>query len=196
MIKKLLLVIFILLSTLNCQVAGKNPEEAAIPVIEPTIAKSYCMNDEYPVDAPKFDAVSKSQFSKVKSQLQDNNEDSLYLNQYDIVIGEGPSPTLNDLVTVHYSGWLEDGCLFDASYLRGVPSNFLLIQVIKGWTETLQSMKEGGRRRVEIPSELAYGINGRPPVIPGNATLTFDIKLVSVLTPENASATATATVKE
>ena len=56
-------------------------------------------------------------------------------------------------------------------------------------------MKEGGRRRVEIPSELAYGINGRPPVIPGNATLTFDIKLVSVLTPENASATATATAK-
>ncbi|MBI21631.1 MAG: hypothetical protein CL780_05225 [Chloroflexi bacterium] len=118
------------------------------------------------------------------------------MNLFDIVEGNGTSPTINDLVTVHYAGWLEDGCLFDASYLRGTPSKFLLVQVINGWRETLQSMKVGGRRRVEIPPELAYGIYGKPPVIPGNATLTFDIKLIDVLTPEQASATATVVAKE
>jgi len=68
----------------------------------------------------------------------------------------------------------------------------LLIQVIPGWTETLKTMKQGTRRRVEIPSDLAYGKFGNPPVIPPEATLTFDIKLIDVLTPDQASATATA----
>ena len=196
MIKIIFILVLILIIFSGCQVAGKNPEDLEIPVIQPTASSSYCNNDQYPLDAPKKDSVDTDQYSKNETSILGDDGNALSMNLFDIVEGNGTSPTINDLVTVHYAGWLEDGCLFDASYLRGTPSKFLLVQVINGWRETLQSMKVGGRRRVEIPPELAYGIYGKPPVIPGNATLTFDIKLIDVLTPEQASATATVVAKE
>jgi len=95
--------------------------------------------------------------------------------------GKGKQPTATDSVTVQYRGTLIDGTEFDSSYKRGQPASFGLNQVIKGWTEGLQLMKEGGKIRLFIPSELAYGERGTQggPIGP-NATLIFDIELLSI----------------
>ncbi|MEY3398887.1 MAG: hypothetical protein RL220_1481 [Bacteroidota bacterium] len=93
--------------------------------------------------------------------------------------GAGPSPDANDKVTVHYTGRLLDGYEFDSSVNRGQPATFGLNQVIKGWTEGLQLMKEGGKATLYIPFDLAYGPNGSRS-IPGYATLIFDIELIKV----------------
>lgn len=94
--------------------------------------------------------------------------------------GEGDSPAATDTVTVHYAGWLTDGSMFDASYSRGVTASFPLNGVISGWTEGLQLMKPGAKYVFEIPSDLAYGPQGRPPVIPPDATLIFQVELVKI----------------
>ena len=95
--------------------------------------------------------------------------------------GEGEQPTAGDQVRVHYRGRLIDGTVFDSSYERGQPAEFPLGGVIPGWTEGLQLMKEGAKYRFYIPADLAYGAQGRPPVIPPNATLIFDVELLDVL---------------
>jgi FKBP-type peptidyl-prolyl cis-trans isomerase len=95
--------------------------------------------------------------------------------------GAGASPTASDKVRVHYAGRLVDGKEFDSSYKRGQPAEFPLDGVIKCWTEALQTMKVGGKATVVCPSDIAYGPNGRPPVIPGNAVLTFDVELLDIL---------------
>jgi hypothetical protein len=94
--------------------------------------------------------------------------------------GEGPAPSPTQCVTVHYSGWLTDGTKFDSSVDRGQAIAFPLSGVIAGWTEGVGSMKEGGKRRLIIPGDLAYGPAGRPPTIGTNATLIFDVELIKV----------------
>jgi len=94
--------------------------------------------------------------------------------------GTGPSPTAADTVKVHYRGTLIDGTEFDSSYKRNEPAQFPLGGVIKGWTEGVQLMKVGGKSRLICPSDLAYGDQGRPPTIPGGATLIFEIELLEV----------------
>ncbi len=94
--------------------------------------------------------------------------------------GTGAAPSSADHVTVHYAGWLTDGTLFDASYPRGQTVSFPLNGVIKGWTEGLQLMKEGGETIFVIPSDLGYGTRGSPPVIPGDATLVFHVALEKI----------------
>jgi FKBP-type peptidyl-prolyl cis-trans isomerase len=93
--------------------------------------------------------------------------------------GSGASPDANDKVTVHYTGTLLDGTKFDSSVDRGQPATFGLNQVIKGWTEGLQYLKEGGKAIYYIPYDLAYGPNGSR-TIPGNATLIFEVELIKV----------------
>ena len=93
--------------------------------------------------------------------------------------GTGPQPEPTDKVNVHYHGTLIDGTVFDSSVERGEPISFPLNQVISGWTEGLQLMKVGGKTRLVIPSDLAYGDPGRPGIPPG-ATLVFEVELLGI----------------
>ena len=95
--------------------------------------------------------------------------------------GTGATPAATDTVKVHYTGTLVDGKEFDSSEKRGEPAEFPLNGVIKCWTEALQKMKVGGEAKVVCPSAIAYGEQGRPPVIPGNAVLTFNVKLIDIV---------------
>jgi FKBP-type peptidyl-prolyl cis-trans isomerase len=95
--------------------------------------------------------------------------------------GDGSErPRFGDRVRVHYSGWTTDGTLFDSSVTRGEPSEFGLGQVIEGWTEGLALMSPGARFKFTIPFALAYGEQGRPPVIPPRADLIFEVELIAI----------------
>lgn len=94
--------------------------------------------------------------------------------------GTGPMPKETDIVEVHYHGTLPDGTVFDSSVERKEKVSFPLNRVIKGWTEGLQLLKTGGKMKMVIPSDLAYGDQGAPPKIPGGATLVFEVELFSV----------------
>ena len=94
--------------------------------------------------------------------------------------GSGTSPSATDRVTVHYTGKLIDGKVFDSSVERGQPATFGVNQVIAGWTEALQLMKPGSKWRLFIPYNLAYGERGAGNDIPPYATLIFDVELLSV----------------
>ena len=94
--------------------------------------------------------------------------------------GEGESPAATDTVRVHYAGTLVDGKEFDSSIKRGQPAEFPLNRVIPCWTEGLQLMKIGGKAQLVCPASIAYGPQGRPPVIPGGATLVFEVELLGI----------------
>ncbi|HLF84999.1 MAG TPA: FKBP-type peptidyl-prolyl cis-trans isomerase [Blastocatellia bacterium] len=104
------------------------------------------------------------------------------LKYIDEVVGTGASPTSGQNVTVHYTGTLENGTKFDSSVDKGQPYKFRLgvDPVIKGWVEGLMTMKAGGKRKLIIPAKLGYGAAGRPPEIPPNSTLLFEVELLSV----------------
>jgi FKBP-type peptidyl-prolyl cis-trans isomerase len=99
----------------------------------------------------------------------------------DIVVGEGATAETGNMVAVHYTGWLLDGKKFDSSLDRGKPYTIKLGagEVIKGWDEGLVGMKVGGKRKLTIPPELAYGERGKGP-IPPNSTLIFECYMMSV----------------
>lgn len=103
--------------------------------------------------------------------------------------GTGESPAETDTVKVNYEGRLVDGTVFDSSYKRNQPASFPLRGVVKCWTEGMQKMKVGSKAQLTCPAELAYGDQGRPPTIPGGATLIFDIELLEVTHPAAAPAT-------
>lgn len=152
-------------------------------------------------DAEAFDAAKVFEFEKAnagakaeaKAKAEKANMDKLlnetyggaattasglrYITQ---VEGTGKSPLATDQVTVHYTGYLLNGTKFDSSVDRGQPATFGLNQVIRGWTEGLQLMKEGGKTKFIIPSDLGYGANGAGGVIPPNAWLVFDVELIKV----------------
>ncbi|MEK2646039.1 FKBP-type peptidyl-prolyl cis-trans isomerase [Bdellovibrio sp. BCCA] len=94
--------------------------------------------------------------------------------------GTGASPKKEDVVKVHYKGTLTNGEQFDSSYDRGQPAEFPVGGVIPGWTEALQLMKVGGKAKLFIPPELAYGPSGRPG-IPPNSVLVFDVELIDIV---------------
>ncbi|MCM1004943.1 MAG: FKBP-type peptidyl-prolyl cis-trans isomerase [Prevotella sp.] len=94
--------------------------------------------------------------------------------------GTGAQPTATSEVTVHYTGKLLDGTVFDSSLNRGEPATFPLNRVIPGWTEGVQLMKEGAKYTFFIPSDLAYGAQGVPNAIPPHSTLIFEVELLKV----------------
>lgn len=94
--------------------------------------------------------------------------------------GSGASPKATDNVKVHYKGTLINGTEFDSSYKRNEPAQFPLNGVIRCWTEGVQKMKVGGKAKLVCPSDVAYGDRGRPPTIPGGATLVFEVELIEI----------------
>lgn len=107
-------------------------------------------------------------------------ETSTGLKYLVITEGTGERPTATDRVTVHYTGKLLDGTIFDSSVQRGEPATFGLNQVIKGWTEGVQLMKEGSKYVFYIPTDLAYGAQGAPGAIPAYADLVFEVELIKI----------------
>ena len=102
------------------------------------------------------------------------------LQYKEITPGKGKSPKSTDTVTTHYKGTLIDGTEFDSSHKRGEPATFPVSGVISGWTEALQLMKEGAKWQLFVPSNLAYGERGAGREIGPNATLIFEVELISV----------------
>jgi len=102
------------------------------------------------------------------------------LKIHDEKVGDGPSPRMGQTVRVHYIGRFENGKEFNNSYQMGQPAEFRVGGVIEGWNEALQTMKVGGKRKIWVPSKIAYGPTGKPPTIPPNANLEFDIELVGI----------------
>lgn len=104
------------------------------------------------------------------------------LKYYDIIKGEGVEAQKGKQITVHYTGWLTDGKMFDSSIRKNRPFSLTLGggQVIKGWDEGIVGMKVGGHRQLVIPPDMAYGPGGAAGVIPPNATLIFEVYLLEV----------------
>jgi FKBP-type peptidyl-prolyl cis-trans isomerase FkpA len=100
----------------------------------------------------------------------------------DIAVGSGAEAARGQTVSVHYTGWLQDGTKFDSSKDRGDPFEFPLgaRHVIAGWDEGVQGMRVGGTRKLTIPPQLGYGARGAGGVIPPNATLIFEVELLAI----------------
>ena len=111
-----------------------------------------------------------------------NNTVQEELKKEDLVVGKGAEAIDGKTVTVHYTGTLTDGTKFDSSVDRKEPFSFVLGagEVIQGWDQGVLGMKIGEKRRLTVPSSLGYGPGGYPPVIPPNATLIFEVELLSI----------------
>lgn len=150
------------------------------------IVNEFFETQEAKLQAERMEA-GKSQLEEGKAFLAENETKEGVVTtksglQYEVLKeGTGKHPNATDKVQCHYEGRLLDGTVFDSSYKRGEPAVFGLNQVIAGWTEGVQLMKEGAKYRFYIPYLLAYGENGAGGMIPPYATLIFDVELLKVL---------------
>lgn len=178
----------ITIAVIGCRGSGSDPSsgDQELPVISATASQSQCVNHVQPEGAPTFAGLD---FSRL--QVQDPG-----LRFYDIEQGTGDTPNLFDAVSVEYTGWLENGCMFDTSYPNEGAVNFPLLNVIGGWQQSFATMQEGGTRVIEIQPDLAYGAIGLPPRIPSDATLIFHVTLINRVTIEEAQATVQAEIAD
>lgn len=156
----------LLLGFLACGEDRPVPDEA-----RPGVAPTASIGPEELTYAPEL---------QVDIRTMDRTELGVYYQ--DLVEGGGEPARPGDHLVVHYTGWLPQGIQFDSSRDRDEPFDFVLGpgQVIRGWEEGLAGMREGGRRKLVIPPELAYGETGAGDVIPPHATLVFDVELLAV----------------
>lgn len=144
-----------------------------IAAVVAVVAAAPAWGQEPKKDAPKLPPLDAKEWKK-----QDNG-----LQAWDVKEGkEGDAAKADSMVTIHYTGWLTNGKVFDSSVTRGEPATFPLESLIKGWQLGIPGMKAGGTRRLKIPSDLGYGDRGAPPDIPGGAELVFEIEMIRVWT--------------
>lgn len=149
---------------------GDKPQ-GALPANSITTWELEVLQVRAPLPVPPFERSASGKARRLPSGLEIEM----------LVEGTGKAPKLNEKVTVHYAGWLEkDGTLFDSSYAKAQPTEFVLGRVIQGWNEGLQEMKEGGKARLTIPAQLAYGAMGFAPKIGPNEALVFVVELLKV----------------
>ncbi|MGD8384710.1 MAG: FKBP-type peptidyl-prolyl cis-trans isomerase [Lysobacterales bacterium] len=172
-----------LITAIRDIVAGKEPR------VKPDEMKTLLTALQQKVRAEQVE-----QFKKLSAENLKKSEEFLAKNktktgivtlpsgvQYRIIEeGDGPRPTLNSKVRVHYRGSKMDGHEFDSSFARGTPEEFTVNSVLKGWQEVLPLMKQGATWQIFVPPELAFGERGNPPVGP-NEALVFDLKLVEIV---------------
>jgi len=133
--------------------------------------------------AAAFAQAGKPSTSAPSKVTGDGTKTADGLQYWDIKVGTGATAAAGQSAKVHYTGWLTNGKKFDSSVDRGEPFTVEPLgsaPVIKGWNEGIIGMKVGGKRQLRIPPELAYGTRGYPGVIPANATLIFDVELLSL----------------
>jgi peptidylprolyl isomerase len=133
------------------------------------VAAAPAGGDDKKKDPPKLPPLDSKEWKK---------QGDKGLQVWDVTEGKGDAVKAGAMVTIHYTGWTTDGKVFDSSLKGGEPATFPLGNLIKGWQEGIPGMKEGGKRRLMIPSDLGYGDEGSPPDIPGKATLVFEIELI------------------
>lgn len=165
----------------------KNGVDVAFAGGTPEVPEEECQKiiNEYLMDLQaKAEAVAKeagSKFLEENKKREGVKETASGLQYIVEKEGTGAQPAATDEVTVHYTGRLLDGKVFDSSVSRGEPATFPLNRVIPGWTEGVQLMKEGAKYTFFIPSDLAYGAQGVPNAIPPHSTLIFDVELIKVV---------------
>ncbi|MBL4603961.1 MAG: FKBP-type peptidyl-prolyl cis-trans isomerase [Emcibacteraceae bacterium] len=156
----------------------------AVPLVGLLIMS--CSEQSTEPQAAQITDTMEQQVTTETSFLEENkNKEGITVTdsglQYKVLLeGTGNSPKATDRVTVHYEGTLTDGTVFDSSYERGQPIDFGLNQVIRGWTEGVQLMKEGAKYKFFIPSELAYGSRGAGGLIGPDEDLIFTVELIRV----------------
>lgn len=161
--------------------------KAAFDNAEPAISVEEAqklINDYLEDLQKKAEAAARAEGEKFLSENKKNADVKETASGLQYIVekeGEGAQPTAEDEVTVHYTGKLLNGTVFDSSVNRGEPATFPLNRVIPGWTEGVQLMKEGGKYTFFIPSDLAYGPQGVPNVIPPHSTLIFEVELIKVV---------------
>ena len=166
---------FALIIIFGCRGGGADPSKnIQIPIIEPTPSEMYCQNMYYSNASPQLEAL--------ESEPREIDLDGL--EYFILEDGEAEKPDLNSLVITNYTGWLENGCIFDSSYIRSEPGVFPLGGVIQGWQKGISKIGKNGKIFIKIPYNLGYGSQGAPPRIPGNSNLYFYVELLEITTVE------------
>lgn len=168
------------LGSLSSCKSDKAKQEDSLQTIEEMVDTVVAATDT--PDVAKYDAAFFTNTDKKGTTPSDSTYMVTETGLKYVVVkaGDGAKPAATDAVTVHYTGRLTDGTVFDSSVSRGEPATFPLNRVIPGWTEGLQLMQVGGTTVFYIPSNLAYGEQGAPGAIPPNSDLIFEVQLLGV----------------